>query len=136
MTRRLSVHPLPIPPAVPRIILVDSGANDGIWGALAAFGLPLLGPEGPPCTGGVPADLPALVRAAQRDLEEDPDRPGAERRRECLAALLLALAVHFPSRYRAWFGDPAAATATTATPPSGRVVKLARIAGRRLAEVL
>jgi len=77
-----------------------------------------------------------LVKAALGELEAHPDLADGERKRESLQALLLALRLHFPSRYRAWFGADPRVEALVASGPSGRVIKLARIARAVLADLL
>ena len=74
----------------------------------------------------VASELDSMASAAPGD---------RERRRDGLAALLLAVKRHYPSVWRERFaGGPAAEI--VAEPPSGRVIKLARIARARLAGVL
>jgi hypothetical protein len=53
-----------------------------------------------------------------------------------MRALLFALRSHFPSAYRRMFDGCAEVEDLTPTRPTGRVVKLARIAKEKLAEVL
>lgn len=124
-----------IPPADPE----TSDPTIPNWDTLRALGLPLAGPVSERAE----RTPEALVRELRRGLEafhagEAARAPGAQRRREALAALVLALRVHFPSvhaRLRRALPSEAIATLGT-TDPSGRVVKLARVATRALAEYL
>jgi hypothetical protein len=115
---------------------MDRSGNAEIWNALAAYGLPLGEPEGFPVDEAGLEKLPGLVAAALRDLEASPNRAGSARRRESLAAFLLALSTSFPSRYEEWLGGSAAVSVLVGESPSGRVIKLKRIAERRLSEIL
>ena len=53
-----------------------------------------------------------------------------------LQAFLLALKTHFPSRYAAWFVDCPEVLDLVPSAPSGRVIKLTRVAKERLAGLL
>ncbi len=105
------------------------------WPALIALGLPLSGAGRP----GVQRDADTLrrhvVRAAA-ELRSAPHAAGAERRRDALQALVLAARLHFPAVTRGWEEGVSDVAALLARERTGRVVKLTRIAVRRLAEYL
>ena len=105
------------------------------WDALGRLGLPLQ--QDRVADGHAdPAALPALVRHAAIELatHEEPGR--SERRKDALSAMLWALRSHFPTTYGAWFEGCRQVEALTPARPTGRIVKLARIAKQRLSEVL
>jgi len=105
------------------------------WDALAAFGLPLTGSG----AGGLRVDEESLLGYLHRaalDLSRRPALPDGERKTECLQALLLALRGHFPSHYRRWFRRSPLILDLVADEPSGRVIKLSRLAREALAEIL
>lgn len=104
------------------------------WDRLAALGLPLAAAEPAPAPA-TAAELARQFHLGARELERDASAPDAERKRECLRALLLAVRNHFPSVYRAWFRRSGPVRRLPG-PPSGREIKLARIARARLAEYL
>lgn len=102
---------------------------------LAALGLPLAGAA----RAGASSRQHLLgehVRRAAREVVQGGDPPVAERRREALHALVLALAHHYPSRFEALLSGCPNVDVLLAREPSGRVIKLRRIAVRALAEVL
>jgi transcriptional regulator with XRE-family HTH domain len=104
------------------------------WDRLAFLGLPLSArvPAPGPATA---EELARQIHRAVRELVRDPAAADAERKRECLRALLLAIRVHFPGVHRRWFRRSGSARHLCAT-GSGRELKLARIARARLAEYL
>ncbi len=104
------------------------------WDALADHGLPLAARRRPRVIP-VEATLPGLVRRAAAEVSRTPAVDG-ERRRDALMALLLALRIHYPRLYQRWFGRSAWLRALTPDEPSGRIIKLARIARAALAEYL
>lgn len=105
------------------------------WGALVRLGLPLRGDR---VAGGDadPARLPVLVRQAALALASQAEQGAAERYRDALQAFLFALRAHFPTTYRRHFAGCPQVEALTPTRPTGRGIKLGRIAKQRLAEVL
>jgi len=105
------------------------------WNAVAALGLPHReqGPRGLPVDA---ASLLTHIHRAALDLERRPEQPDRERKSECLQALLLAIRSHFPSRYRRWFRRSPLIRDLVPDEPSGRLIKLARIARQPLAEIL
>ena len=105
------------------------------WEALVDHGLPLSKQSSatqPPTAGGLLHHL----RLAARDIDRGLATDDAERKRESLEALLLALATSFPSSYRKWFARSRLFERFTPNCPNGRVIKLKRIAEARLAEYL
>lgn len=112
--------------------LVDSAAD---WDALVDHGLPLSGKgsvaQPPTATG-----LVHHLRLAAREVEHWRSGTDGGRKREGLEALLLALRTCFPSRYRKWFGRSPLFERLTPRRPTGRVIKLMRIAEVRLGEYL
>jgi hypothetical protein len=109
--------------------------HDALWDALADLGLPISA-AGPPRAAPRPDEIPRLVREALKVLEAEEDTAAAARKRECLAAFLLAVATSYPTRYAAWFEGADAVARIAAQPPTGRILKLKRIAERRLSELL
>lgn len=114
---------------------VEIGPIAADRGALIALGLPLSGAADP-----LPVrDLSVLrhhVERALDELEGAPGAAGAERLRDCLQALALALRLHFPSATSAWFETSPRLLELVAQEPPGRVIKLYRIALARVAEYL
>jgi transcriptional regulator with XRE-family HTH domain len=112
--------------------LVETNAD---WDLLIDHGLPLSkhgsGEQAPTAV-----SLLQHLRLAARDVDRGRITAGAERKRESLDALLLALKTSFPSRYRKWFGRSPLFERLTPKRPSGRVIKLKRIAEARLGEYL
>jgi len=105
------------------------------WGALGRLGLPLM--QDRVAEGDVdPAALPALVRHAALELAAREVPTGAVRRKEALQSMLWALRSHFPTTYHAWFDGCREVAALTPERPTGRVIKLSRIAKQQLAEML
>ena len=104
------------------------------WDALAALGLPLAGSATPR-----PGDVLSLrrhIRRAALEMSRDPAIADGERKRECLQALLLAIHRHFPSRFRSWFRRSPLIRDLLPDEPTGRMIKLSRIALAPLAEIL
>ncbi len=102
------------------------------WDDLCALGLPLTGAHGPDRVRTADrlahALLPALLAVA---------RPtGSSRETEALKALLLALKLHFPNFWAAHLSRSPLAKRVVAPPPTGREIKLYRIARAALAEYL
>lgn len=117
-------------------LCLDVRPRDAAWDVLAHFGLPLAGAEGSEGAREI-EDLPDAVRAAALELRGEEERgDGRQRRRESLEALLLALRLHFPSLHERWFGRAPAVLGLVPGRPSGRVVKLARVARALLARRL
>ena len=106
------------------------------WDVLAGIGVPLSRSRRA-ARGVDPAGLPGLVRRAARELAAGGGASaGVERKREALQAYLLALRLHFPTTWRrVRHGRPEVGRMLPSR-PSGRVIKLARVAVRRLAEVV
>jgi hypothetical protein len=109
---------------------MNANSDEALWDALADCGVPL-SKTGDAVIRPSAEQLPHLLRSAARALGE-----GDGRKRECLAAFLLALATSYPSRYaKCSEGSPEVAL-LIAEPPTGRMLKLKRIAERRLSEIL
>ncbi len=107
------------------------------WDLLAALGLPLncfrvrrpRRSEGALCR-----HLGhALTEVATRSAAAQDDR---ERKVEALQALVLALRLHYPSLYRRRLARSPRVRSLATDDPSGRVVRLARVALATLAEYL
>ena len=126
---------MPLGPAVSRITDMGTTEEDAIWDALADCGLPISKADAV-SRAPRPEEIPRLVAAALRELEGERDVAASERKRECLAAFLLAIATSYPSRYAAWFAGESGVARFAAPPPTGRILKLKRIAERRLSEIL
>jgi len=109
---------------------------DADWDALAAHGLPLAPLRDLPHVRPDADTLAALVRLAAADLAREGGVPDRERRAEAFAALLLALHNHFPKYFRTRFGRAALVRSHVPATPSGRVIKLHRIALAAVAEYL
>ena len=105
------------------------------WDALARLGLPLR-PDRVVHGEADPARLPVLVRHAALALSTDRGSGRYARHEDAFRALLFALRSHFPTTYRRMFDGCREVEALTPTRPAGRVIKLARIAKQRLAEVV
>jgi transcriptional regulator with XRE-family HTH domain len=106
------------------------------WDQLARFGVPLLARGG---TSSGAFDATALrrqVELAALELAEEGGTPDRERKVEGLAAWLLALHLHFPRVYEAWFSDRPRVTSLLPTVITGRLIQLSRIARQALSEVL
>ena len=105
------------------------------WDALSALGLPLTA-EAPVRIRPTEAALRKHLLLAAMELAQVGDTEETARKRESLQALLLALETHFPSRYRAWVARSSVLSALASAEPSGRLIKLSRMARQRLAEYL
>ncbi len=106
---------------------LELGVPRADWDALSAHGLPLgRGPA--PRTRSRAASLVRLVGDATLDLALSPAGPESDRRREALQALLLAIRTHFPTFFRRRLDRLPAVRLLLPAEPSGRVVKLGRIA--------
>ena len=105
------------------------------WDGLADLGLPL-SRSGAIRRDVDPSELPGLVRCAAGELAATGIPEGAERKREALQAFLLALRLHFPTTWRQVRRGRPEVGRLLPSRPSGRVIKLARLAARRLAEVV
>ncbi len=105
------------------------------WDALASLGLPLTGSSGsaPPSD---PASLRRHIRHALLELSRNPAIPDRERKEDCVKALLLAIRRHFPSRFNEWFGRSPLVRDLVPAEPTGRMIKLSRIAVAVLAGIL
>ena len=103
------------------------------WEALAAHGLPIAARRSGE-TSRSPSSLRRLLEgallASRGDAKQDP------RQSEALHALMLALAHGYPSLYAAWFSRSLLAKSWLQASPSGRVIKLRRIAQSVLGEYL
>ena len=106
------------------------------WDVLAALGLPLSTLDGRSRPNIEIRDLPMQVKRAALELSDE--EPGASRQRklESLQALLLALRQHFPGIYRLWFGRVPIVRKLVPQEPTGRVIKLSRVARARLVDHL
>jgi hypothetical protein len=109
---------------------MDEDSDEALWDALADCGVPL-SKTGDAVIRPSAEQLPRLLRSAARALGA-----GDGRKRECLAAFLLALATSYPSRYEEWSEGSPEIALLIADPPTGRMLKLKRIAERRLSEIL
>lgn len=105
------------------------------WNLLARLALPL-STTGSRARGAEIGDLPEQVTRAALELAEEGSGEAHQRKLESLQALLLALRQHFPSTYRQWFGRVPIVRRMVPRAPSGRVIKLARVARARLVEIL
>ncbi len=105
------------------------------WDDLAGLGLPLSRRQwhGPRADEG---SLLGHIQRAVLDLARRPDLRDRERKRECLQALLLAIKSHFPSHYKRWFRRSPLIRDLVSEEPSGRVIKLSRLARQPLAKIL
>ena len=112
---------------------VRPGAAD--WDLLTSLGLPLASGESEPRSAEI-RDLPGQVGQAPLELSGGEEGADQQRKLESLQALLLALRQHFPSIYRQWFGRVPIVRRLVPQEPSGRIIKLARVATARLAENL
>lgn len=112
------------------IELVEKAAD---WDLLGDHGLPITRIGRARHQPGA-ATLLKHLRLAAREI----DRAGAPdgRLRESLEALLLALRTSFPTRYRRWVRRAPLLERLTPEAPTGRVIKLRRIAASRLGEYL
>ena len=111
------------------------GSDAADWDLLASFGLPLATAESRRPPSGI-GDLPAAVRQAALELSSGEQGEARQRKLESLQALLLALSQHFPSVYGQWFGRVPIVRRLVPPQPSGRIIKLARVARSRLGEAL
>jgi transcriptional regulator with XRE-family HTH domain len=111
------------------------GPDAADWDLLARFGLPLTTTESRPPRAGI-EDLPEQVRQAALELSRGEQGEARQRKLESLQALLFALSQHFPSVYRRWFGRVPIVRSLIPPEPSGRIIKLARVARSRLGEAL
>ena len=106
------------------------------WDHLAWLGMPVTGGPGSSGQRPTPRALHRNMLLAAAHLEVDDHDESKEREREALQALLLALRVHFPSRYMQWVPRSPVLRSIAEQEPSGRVLKLSRLARQRLAEYL
>ncbi len=111
------------------------GPNAADWDLLASFGLPLTTAESRPPRAGI-GGLPEQISQAALELVRGEEDEARQRKQESLQALLLALSQHFPSVYRQWFGRVPIVRKLVPREPSGRLIKLARVARSRLGEAL
>lgn len=116
-------------------LVLDVRPGGADWDALASLGLPLSS-QGAARQPVRIDDLPELIAQAALELSDETAGAPQQRKRESLQALLLALSSHFPSVYRKWFRRAPLVNALLPATPSGRHIKLARIALARLATQL
>jgi transcriptional regulator with XRE-family HTH domain len=115
---------------------VEIRSESADWAALAALGAPFAA-EGVWRGRRDGASLAAHVRGGALDIVvADPGTPDRERKLECLEALLLALRLHFPTVHQRYFGRSPLVASMLGGTPSGRVIKLSRLARATLAEYL
>ena len=114
------------------VCLEDKRAD---WDLLSALGLPLFSKETKRPRASVELLLSNL-RLAALELVRDGDLGDRERKLESFQALLLALETYFPTFYRKRLGKSPIFGSLFPDKPSGRVIKLKRIAGRALAEYM
>lgn len=111
------------------------GCAGADWDALADHGLPLASgaaKQRRPTPGGLRRHLTrAVIEFESGGRPEDRGR-----RTEALGAMLLALRSAYPSIFQNWFGRSEAVSRFVPSSPSGRVIKLKRIAERALSEYL
>ena len=103
------------------------------WTALTTHGLPMAGQRHGNAlrsSSSLRLLLEGALLASRDEANSDP------RQSEALQALMLALAHGYPSLYAAWFSRSALANAWVPNCPSGRVIKLRRIALSVLGEYL
>ena len=105
------------------------------WDMLAALGLPLSTVSGRRPNIDI-RDLPKQVKRAAVELSDEEPGADRERRLESLQALLLALRQHFPGIYRRWFGRVPIVWTLVPQEPTGRVIKLSRVARAHLVDNL
>lgn len=105
------------------------------WDALATFGLPLAG-RGRSGLRASEESLLGHIHLAVLDLARRATLPDRARKTESLQALLLAIRSHFPSHYNRWFRRSTLVLDLVPDEPSGRLIKLSRLALKRLAEIL
>ena len=105
------------------------------WGLLASLGLPLATGESHQRRADI-HDVPEQVSQAALELSDGEEGEARHRKLESLQAFLLALRQHFPSTYREWFGSVPIVRELVPQEPSGRLIKLARVARARLVESL
>ncbi len=111
------------------------GPNAADWDLLVKLGLPLTTVEARPPRAEI-EDLPEQVTQAALELSRGEEGEARQRKLESLQALLLALSQHFPSIYREWFHRVPIVRRLIPPEPSGRLIKLARVARSRLGEAL
>jgi len=104
------------------------------WVVLAAHGLPLSALRDVSGVRPTPDSLAEHVRAAALELSANAGTD--ERKRESLAALLLAIRNHFPTYYRRCFGRSPLVGSFLPDDLTGRIIKLYRIARAAVAEYL
>jgi len=114
---------------------LELGPVKAQWDALTSLGLPMTS-ESPASIRPTGLVLRRQLLLAALELEQAGDSEDLGRERESLQALLLALETHFPSRYRSWVARSPLLSALAPSVPSGRLIKLARLAKQRLAEYL
>ncbi len=78
----------------------------------------------------------ARLRATLSQALATPERELSSRELECLRALLLAISGQFPSLLDEWFHHSSRVRARLGGEPSGREIKLARIAARNISRYL
>lgn len=132
----------PAPPTLRHVLrqvgmTVQGRSHPADWDLLAALGLPL----NPLRVRHPRRSEDALCSHLERALEEVLTRSEAvqddrERKIEALQALLLAIRLHYPSLYRRRLARSPRVRSLSTDDPSGRVVKLVRIALAALAEYL
>ena len=105
------------------------------WDVLAALGLPLSTVAGRRKNTTI-RDLPEQVNRAALELSGEESGAPRQRKLESLQALLLALRQHFPSTYQLWFSRVPIVRKLIPQEPTGRVIKLSRIARAHLVENL
>ncbi len=112
---------------------VDYAGAD--WDLLAEHGLPLAS-ETQSTRRPTPEGLRYHLTRAVVELEAGGRLTDRERRTEALRAMLLALLNSYPKIFQDWFGRSGAVKRLVSAKPSGRVIKLKRIAERALSEYL
>jgi DNA-binding XRE family transcriptional regulator len=106
------------------------------WDALATFGLPLRPARTRRRRVRSAAALRALLLPALVEVRSSKDADDRERKVEALRALLLALRDHYPSVFRRELAGSPAVRPFVPANPTGRVVRLARMARAMLGEYL
>ena len=105
------------------------------WDALSELGLPLR-PRNERRGPRTRALLLRELRKAALELAGDSGMPDRERKAEGLAALLLAIRIHYPSLYRRSIARSPLLASMEAKTMTGRLIKLKRVASQRLAGYL
>jgi transcriptional regulator with XRE-family HTH domain len=117
-------------------LMIDIQSRKADWDALAALGLPLSAVKPKKVRPGAELLL-ANLRLAALELAGGAGRDGeSERKREALGALLLALKLQFPRFFKKHIAPSPSIARMLPRSIDGRMIKLKRLAERRLSEYL